>query len=112
MINTLVRKNTNNLFGICSEIAEVFREKGFCVHVYPDKLDNMDLIDKTNVNLIIYGENNSEDFYGIINGLIESGNKILSSGTRYHLNQTQSLDNYYLFGFCGKRIKIRDRINK
>lgn len=110
MVITLVKKSENDLFGVCSDIAEMFRERGLAVQVYPEPLDSMDVLDRTSVNLIIYGDVDDVGmFYRILDKLIDSGNRILSSGTCYHLNQTQSLDNYYLFDFCGKRIKIRDR---
>jgi len=107
---TLNRENRNDLFGLCSEIAEIFRKEHFNVSIYPEHLDDMDKIDKTDLNLIICGVGDARrGFFRVIDMLIEQGYKGISNGTCYHLSGEESIDNYCLFNIGGKRVKIRDR---
>lgn len=108
----LVREgNKNDLFGVCSEVAEMFREKGLAVQVYPESLDDMDIFDRTNVNLIIFGNNPEGIFYRIIDNLINYGLRVVSQSNHRNLSRTESscIEYSCLFEIAGKRIKIRDR---
>ena len=110
MTITLTRRKENNLFGLCSEIAEMFRAEQFNVNIYPEHLDDMDKLDKTDLNLIICGvRDETKNFFRVIDMLIARGYRNISNGTRYHLSGIESLDDYCLFNISGKRIKIRDR---
>ena len=110
-IGTLVKKE-NDLFGLCSKFAEIFREGGFEVYVYPEYLDEMDSSDKPDVNLIVYGDANERGKVSkIIDVLIKEGNKIISQGNHSNLcREEKSKWGYHcLFDAGGKRIKIRDQ---
>ena len=111
MVNVLVKKSENNLFGLCSEIIEIFRNENFGVKIYPDKLDNMDVLDKTKVNLIISGDNRDGIFYRIIDNLIDYGLRVVSQSNHRNLSRKECFDTEYnyLLEIGGKRIKIRDR---
>ncbi len=70
----------------------------------------MDNVDKTNLNLIVYGNTDEKrNFFRVIDMLIDSDYRAVSECTCYHLSGNESIDNYCLFDIFGKRIKIRDR---
>ena len=112
MALVLRKENKNDLFGVCSDVAEMFRNGNFGVRIYPDKLDEMDMADKTNVNLIVYGgADETKSFYKIIDNLINYGLRFVSQSNYRNLSRKESSSMEYncLFEIVGKRIKIRDR---
>ncbi|MFA4953560.1 MAG: hypothetical protein WC584_05025 [Candidatus Pacearchaeota archaeon] len=111
MVLVLGKENKKDLFGVCSDVVEMFREGNFGVQIYPDKLDEMDIADKTNVNLIIYGDDCEDNFCRIMDNLINYGLRFVSQSNHRNLSRKECSYMEYnsLFEITGKRIKIRDR---